>query len=923
MLKFALLSYPAILYDDSPVTDFISQKALVLLCYLAIENRPHSREVLAGLFWSEMTQERALSNLRQALHNIQKLVPGYIITTRQVVQFDTSQPHQLDIEQDLITAYHDGFMAGIHFPNAEELDVWLTHKREYYSRIYSQLLEERLASAKDWGTIEVTAHRIIKNDPYHEVAHCALWRALVSRGNRTGAIQSAQTLQNRLMEDLGIEPNPATTQIIQRLSLGTHAHLPPVASAFVGRKAAIEHIRGLLHKQECRLITLVGMGGIGKSRLVSEIACLDARDYLNGVCYIPLAPLSDTNYLYALLATALDLKLDPAEVKHYLKAREMLLVFDNAEHLSDFPLWLADLMQAAPDIKILVSSRHQLNLREEWVFHIPGMQDDGLELLRQCVARHGENFPSDDGAAALCDLLEGLPLAIELAGAMLAHHTASSLINAIHASLDSLQSQWRNADSRHQSLRAIFLTSWQLLTAEEQTALANLSVFQGTFTQEASKTVAQVTLSTLDSLHTKSLIRRYEQNYDLHPMIAYYAREFQQHPADLIRRLEVHCLAVLQDADVIFAKRDVMQAVEQIRQEIDSIRQCWQQKNQDLLRQMSFTLHRFYEGIGWYAEGLTIFSHTQGITDRTLRGQLLAHQTGMLLRLGQGQEALHKAQESVGLLSSDEGEKLAFALNLLGIAQLYSGDMPHASRTLTHCAEIYRSLEMVELLKPLVNLGAIYVRTGETDLASSALEEAHTIAQKIGDQVGEYHITNMLGITYSLQESYETAKHYYLQALDLSHKTGFQQGQAITLNNLGDVETLLGNPQQGYDYAEQAITLAEALQDQRSLTYGLVTKALAQIALTQSSAKATLLQALQTAMQAQAEPLLAAVLYAVGEWHMMLNREADAQQIWAVISQHPATEMDYKRRALKWLDGATSPHGSLHELATHALNLLS
>src|SRR5690606_24570979 len=151
MLQIDLLGYPSVSLDGSPVTEFISQKALVLLCYLAVEARPHSRDYLAGLLWAEMPQERALSNLRQALHNLQKLVPGYVRSNRQTVQFDTSQAFDLDIRlladpskdsEAVLEVYRDQFMAGVVIADAEELDQWLGRQREYYRLRYQRYMEE-------------------------------------------------------------------------------------------------------------------------------------------------------------------------------------------------------------------------------------------------------------------------------------------------------------------------------------------------------------------------------------------------------------------------------------------------------------------------------------------------------------------------------------------------------------------------------------------------------------------------------------------------------------------------------------------------------------------------------------------------------------------------------------------------------------
>lgn len=954
MLRILLFGFPSVSLDDAPVTDFISQKSLALLCYLLLEPRIHARETLAGLFWGEMPQERALSNLRQALHNLQKLLPAYITVTRQTVCFNTRLPFSTDIEKlndaplnaDVLDVYRDGFMAGMHLGDAAEVERWIERKREAYSQRYGLQLEKLMGevfAASDMAQAERVARRLTTHDPYHEAAHRILWRTLVYHGHIAEALNSAESLRQLLQTELDITPSPETQRYVGQMLLAQDAvrhNIPTPVSPFIGREADIAHIQQQLRQPECRLVTVSGIGGTGKTRLAEETGRIEARHHLNGAAYIPLSAVTDMVYLHSALADGLGFSLknvaDPQrEIEQFLAQREMLLIFDNAEHLAGFAGWLAALLPAVPFIKILVTSRQSLNLREEWVFPLSGLpftdSDTAVELLVSTAARRGQKIARDHDADALCVLLEGLPLGIELAGSMLAAENTATVLNAVRANLDYLQAGWINADPHHRNLRAVFQTTWGMLSADEKSALADLSLFDFTFTGDAAQSVARVSAPLLAALETWSLIKVQAGRWSMHPVIRAYAREFQHTTGELIARFEQYHLHIIAQAEALFTARDVRAGIAAVHAEIEGLRQLWRilfetRQIQNLVR-LSFTLHRFYEGMGWFAEGQALFHQNvmaldlQNPDEAWLFGRLKMHEAGLLLRLGKPADGLESARDAVISLSrrEDDPAGMAFALNALGVAQLYLGDMSTAQRTLEQCADIYRELNQPELLKPLINLGSIYSRTGESDSARAVLREAHGIATRIGDSVGLFHVANALGLNYMLRDDYAEARHYFAEALELSDSAGFLSGKTIVLSNLGEIYTLLEQPQDGLRYASEAVSLARQLEDKRALIYSLTAQLLARIALKQPESIETLKQALQAANELQAPPLLAVALYAASEWYASVNQLDEAQHLWRVLATHPATEMDYRRRARRRLNDAIVP---LHDEPAMSLSAI-
>lgn len=944
MLRLSLFGFPTVSLDGVLVTDFISQKVLVLLCYLALEPRVHARETLAGLFWSDLPQERALSNLRQALHNLQKQVPGYIVVTRQTVWFDATRPYSCDttvldsddgVGEDLLTVYRDGFMAGVFIADESEIAGWMSHTRERYSLRYADRLETLLGAVfarRDMRMAEQVARCLIAHDPFREAAYRILWRVLVQQGNVAQAVSSIEALWTLLRREFDITPAPETQLMAEQIALlpvRVPHNFPTFSSPLVGYSAELSRLRELLGQAECRLVTLCGIGGGGKSRLAAAFGQADAGYYLHGVAFIPLAMLTDAVYLDAALAEALGYSLQNVsepqrEIAAHLAVREMLLIFDNAEHLAGFPLWLSKLLQSAPYVRAVVTSRQRLHLREEWVVTLEGLpygisaQTPSMDLLVQSASRAGRLIARDRDAVDLCALLEGLPLGIELAGALLANCSTSELLHAVQANLDHLQAPWVNTDPHHRSLRAVFETTWGMLSREERDALADLAVFATTFTGHAAQAVAGAGDAVLDRLATRSLVRNDDGRWSMHAAIRAYAREKQTAPKALAARFTTYVSALLAQAEEAFTARKVRAAVDTMHAEIGCLRQLWQtavdQRQVSLLIRLSFTMHRYYEGTGLFAEGLTLFRKSLEVLaldrfssdERELLGRLKTHKAGILLRLGNASEALSSAQDAVQCLSQDENDPamLAFALNSCGIAQLYVGDISAARRTLEQCAEIYRQLEMPELIKPLVNLGALYSRTGEIDDAGAVLKEAHDIARRIGDLVGGFHIANSLGVNHMLKDDYAAAQDYFDEALELSEAAGFLPGKVMVLNNLGDVHTLRGQPQRGTEYAEEGISLARQLEDRRALAYCLTTAALARMPYQMLQAAAAIQEAFQLACEMESAPLLTTVAYAAGEWFAVQNRPAEAHRLWSAVSQHPVTEMDYRRRADRRLEAA-------------------
>lgn len=994
-LKINLFASFQVTRNGRSVTDFATDKARALLSYLAVErHKPHRRESLSALLWPDQPEARARQSLRQALSNLRQacgdsddLPDPLFLVDRHEVQINPGADIWLDVaefttladacdhhhhrlltqclpclnrQEAMLALYTGDFLAGSSLGDSHAFEEWAMLKREWlHGRAVEALalLADYYERRGDYAAARRLLQQQVRLEPWREEAHRQLMRLLAQDGQRSAALAQYETCRRVLAQELGVAPTAETVALYTAVRAETtpvirqkrpETNLFAADTPLIGRAAARAELAEMIADPNSQLITLLGPGGIGKSRLAMQIAADHVGAFADGVYWAALAAVDTADLIIPTIAQAVGVTLygkeQPlAQLTAYLREKQMLLVLDNAEHLPAIGEVMSALLSGAPDVVLLVTSRQRLALRQEWVFEVEGLAltetavatnspSPAAQLFIHCAQRGHHKFTPTatdlEAISAICRLVEGMPLALELAAAWVPGLSCGAIATALAGNMDLLTASWHNALPRQRSIQATCAHSWTLLQPQEKRAFAQMALFRGSFSAAAAAAVTGIDGEMLFRLVTKSLVRQVGNGrYQLHKLLHQFATtrlaDYAPAAETGAARHAAYYLNFLAGHETALKGTGQEEALATIAQEIANIRLGWDwaiermkvgcAKAAALLHQALESLFLFYALRSWYQEGANAFAraaaaiHPSIPQAQLLRGECLARQARCLEFTAPPAEATALYQESLACFhAANAATKTALPLYGLGYMAYLRGDYVAAQQYFAESVAQYRAAQdrwgQANVLSSLClalrcqgefararqvgqeslairrslgdqrgiassqnNLGLIFTSLGDYAAAETALQESVAICREIQHTVGAANAyTGLCHVAASAQD-YARATAYQQQALLLYKDVGDLWGIAIANNNLGQIALDLGQPAKAQTLFHEAAQGYRHLGIRSGLAHALSNLGQVSYELGETAvAAAHLAEALTVAEQTGSRPVVLEVLARAG-----------------------------------------------------------
>ncbi len=717
--------------------------------------------------------------------------------------------------------------------------------------------------------------------------------------------------------------------------------LPVPATVLIGREAEQVALRQRLAEPSCRLVTVLGAGGTGKTRLALQIATHLSQHMEEDIAFVELAQIVSVEHVAAAIIDTLHCPIIPTQpleesLLAFLRPRQMLLVLDNLEHLLDATWLIVTILQEAPGVRMLVTSRERLRLREEWVFELGGLaipsdntraqieRCDAVRLFVERARKVSNTFVltahNRAAVAQICRQLDGMPLGLELAATWVRVLSPQEIAAELARDLDFLSLSDRNIDPRHQSMRAVIDYSWALLTSAEQQVLARCSVFRGGWSRAAAEQVAGASLPLLASLLDKSLIHRTDEGrYEMHELIRQYAaNQLASNPNAAQATHERHCAYY---AAWVASRKSMLQGLQQqeavveMTIEIDNLRMAWQyavdHRSIDVLWLMtqSTALTWFYELRSWYqeCEALTrrAVDALRAVPPATRQEELLlasiiGNQGWHTFRCGRPEEGMRLLQESLDMLRpGDHPDFLFITLEQLAYLTLFTGDFEQAVALVEAQQPVVEHITDQWLLAHAqFQRAAVYVDRAP-DLAYERFHEGLPYMRSVGDRYVIILSLCHLGDIAVALSKLDEAEQCFTEVLSLSRAISNGVGEANALGGLAMVACARHGWDDAIMYSLEAMARSREVSDTWTQARALISLGEAEVGAGDSlSGRRNLKDAITLSLSARVLPV------AIDAWLRLAALDIQDHQfdetllrLLALVQRHPVTSYYAAERA--------------------------
>lgn len=890
-LFLSLFDQPRLQKDGEPL-ELNSRKGMALLAVLAVDaGRWQSRDRLAALLWPDSDQNHARTNLRRLLYRLRRTaVGGWLeaeperVTLRpgdggtiDVVRFAAcyaeaashahetvaSCPRCLMRLREAVELYRGDFLADFYLPGSGPFEEWVTRTRLHFQhqalQAWATLTAAALAAGQ-WEEAERLARRQLEVENLREAAWRQLLAALANSGQPGAALAEYQALVALLRDELAVRPARETRELHEAIVAGELApvlassprtpyrahrpNLPTLVTPLIGRKQELADLESLLTDGEVHLVSIVAPGGMGKTRLALEAGHHLAVRFADGVTFADLTAVQDLEGIVRAVAHALCFTFQPwstdekAQLLGYLQDKALLLILDNFEHLIDSASILTEIVQAAPGVKLLVTSRERLRLQTEHIYPLQGLafsqwekvaeavDDPAAQLFLHHARRVRPSFVLQPEnlrpLQELFRLVEGMPLAVILAAAWVALLSPAEIAAEIAKSLDFLEAEYHDLPERQRSMRAVFASSWARLSKWERPVFAALSVFRGGFTREAAREVAAARPQDLRRLVERSLLARGENGrFHVHELLrqfaaAQLARSTEEEEAVRQRHSSYYCAFLQQREEGLKGPRS--QEVEaEIAIDFENVRTAWNwavDNFEDLVYLAQTGLGIFCELQGRWgeAEAAFLYAETRLAKQDTViarrMAELLAWASWFVCARSQKKagELIHRATAYLReAASSGEDHCVDRAFVLLAQSGLYR-DVPETRvKLLEESLSLYQELDKPWELAWVHNeLAFTYTRWAKYQLSSDHFRRSLQLLEIVGDRrlamSSKVHMARAIAGTGQLME----AERRLRDAFTLYEARVDEWGTANALLGLGEILGLSGR------FEEALATLAKS-----------------------------------------------------------------------------------------------------------------